>query len=459
MLLLNFFKKKQKKKLILPSELIRQIVLHLKDDKKSLHSCLLVSRDWCRETVILLWRQPFHFLYTHNKINTSFFSRFKNPNNQCLCCSEEKRQYHAINLLKTYLLIKNDKEFVEKGIIKAENERITFNYFEFLCTLDLHELYCAIKDWNQWNKSNSKSDEGSNYSRLTFGSMIRYFFTNMPPKLEKLSLDTKFITYEINNTNFCSFLTEVDEYEDEEGIEYDYYDDYDDDDSYYYCYTWFNNCILEVLTKELQIPKNNQLFDNLTELVLTISENKRRLYFYLSQVCHNIQKLIIGGNFPGRYDDDAVIRQITLESKQLAALIRSQYNLVYLEIFGAPGMNIYEIFKCFDSQSNPLKTLIINNANISISISIILSSLKHLQNLQELRFNKCSCIRLMMYGIGIFNFKDNIYEEGLLLPNLKYLQVNCLDENEVIFKELCLRIAYILIRCSPSLDRSNIRFI
>ncbi|POG76072.1 hypothetical protein GLOIN_2v1559990, partial [Rhizophagus irregularis DAOM 181602=DAOM 197198] len=137
----------------LPPELIRPIVLYLKNDKKSLHSCLLVSRDWCKETVDLLWKQPFHFLYTCNKINSSVLAQFTNPklNNQCHC-SNEKRQYQATNLLMTYLSIKH-------GII-------TFDYFEFLRVLDLHELYCAIKDWNQWNKFNK-----DNSSPLTFKNL------------------------------------------------------------------------------------------------------------------------------------------------------------------------------------------------------------------------------------------------------------------------------------------------
>ncbi|CAG8760806.1 606_t:CDS:2, partial [Rhizophagus irregularis] len=124
-----------------------------------------ISRDWCKETVVFLWRQPFHFLYTCNKINPSVFSRFTNSK-QCHC-SNEKRQHQAINLLMTYLLIKHDKTFVEKGIVKTKSKRITFDYFEFLFVLDLNELYCAIKDWNQWNNSNSKFSK-DNYSPLTF---------------------------------------------------------------------------------------------------------------------------------------------------------------------------------------------------------------------------------------------------------------------------------------------------
>ena len=102
-----------------PPEIIRQIVLYLKNDKKSLHSCLLVSRDWCRETVDLLWRQPFHFLYTCNKTNSSASSQSTNPDliNHCHCLKEKKKklQYQATNLFITYL---SGKKLIKKEIIK-----------------------------------------------------------------------------------------------------------------------------------------------------------------------------------------------------------------------------------------------------------------------------------------------------------------------------------------------------
>ncbi|RGB38326.1 hypothetical protein C1646_755850 [Rhizophagus diaphanus] len=97
------------------------------------------------ELIHLLWRKPFHFLYTCNNNSKS--------NNQCYC-SKDKRKYQAANLLMTYLLIKRDKEFVKKGIIKAEGESITFNYLELLSVLDLRE---AIEDWNQWNNMSKES--------------------------------------------------------------------------------------------------------------------------------------------------------------------------------------------------------------------------------------------------------------------------------------------------------------
>ncbi|PKC13394.1 hypothetical protein RhiirA5_459526 [Rhizophagus irregularis] len=410
----------------LPPELIRPIVLYLKNDKKSLHSCLLVSRDWCKETVDLLWKQPFHFLYTCNKINSSVLAQFTNPklNNQCHC-SNEKRQYQATNLLMTYLSIKH-------GII-------TFDYFEFLRVLDLHELYCAIKDWNQWNKFNK-----DNSSPLTFKSIIRHFFTNTP-NLKILSLDTKFISYKINNKNPCSFLVKLDKY------------DKDDDDNDYY-FSYCDHYILELLIKETKFPDTIQFFINLTELVLIIKESKYKIFSSLSQICHNIQKLIVKINFPTYVSCGfGMMQGIISEVNHLASLIRSQHNLVHFELFDIPETGINKILESLkESQHNSLKTLILNNALISYNNSTILFYLKYLQNLQELKFNKCICNRNIFYNnkynkIDIFDEEKN-YEEGLWLPNLKYLQVDYIDENEVEFKDLSFFLSSILIRCSPLIN-------
>src|SRR5436305_7202084 len=37
------------------------IVEELQNDKKSLHSCLLVDRTWCETTILILWKNPWKF--------------------------------------------------------------------------------------------------------------------------------------------------------------------------------------------------------------------------------------------------------------------------------------------------------------------------------------------------------------------------------------------------------------
>ncbi|RGB21628.1 hypothetical protein C1646_822872 [Rhizophagus diaphanus] len=88
--------------------------------------------------------------------------------------------------------------------------------------------------------------------------------------------------------------------------------------------------------------------------------------------------------------------------------------------------------------------------------SNILSYIRYLQNLQELRFNRCIYNRNVFFNNkknknDIFD-EENNYEKGLCLPNLKYLQVNFIDENEEEFNELSFILSSILIRCSPLLN-------
>ncbi|RIA93784.1 hypothetical protein C1645_873889 [Glomus cerebriforme] len=176
-----------------PPEVVCSLIAYLKDDKKSLYSCLLVSREWCREAVYLLWRQPFHFLYTC-RMPTS--SPYTNPEliNDCHF-SEKKRQSQAANLLMTYYSIKYNDELVKEGIIDTKN-------------------------WIKWDKSDNKIsllnflnskfnlnsiDNLNYYTPLTFKSIFKYFFT-YSIELKLFSFDIEFNLRKINNNHQCLTL-------------------------------------------------------------------------------------------------------------------------------------------------------------------------------------------------------------------------------------------------------------
>ncbi|CAB4428558.1 unnamed protein product [Rhizophagus irregularis] len=421
----------------LPLEIIRPIVLYLKDDKKSLHSCLLVSRDWCRGTVNILWEQPFHFLYTcnNNKKNIITYStslsnlsnlyntnyNSMNNNNKCQC-SEKKRQLQATNLLITYLSIKYNNELIEKNIITnimTKGENMMFNYFEFLKSLDLLELYSAIQDWIQWmniNKSmnssilNSKINTIFNkeYPSLKY-NIFEYFFT-YSLKLKLLSFDEEFILRKFdNNNNYnnypCSSLIK-------EKLR----------DNSWHIYLILNNLL------ELKNPEIKQIFINLSELVFTTKSKKIQSLFLISKNCHNIQKLIIRIN----YD----FRNLYDETNQLISLIESQKNLIYFELIENRTYT-NEILKSLkEFQYNSLKTLILKDVFISKN-DIILFNLK---NLQELRFNRC-----IYSNNNRFNDEKKNDWVDLWLPNLKHLEVDFLDK----YKEESNELYSILLRSSP----------
>ncbi|RGB38329.1 hypothetical protein C1646_812701 [Rhizophagus diaphanus] len=407
----------------LPLEIIHPIVLYLKDDKKSLHSCLLVSRDWCRGTVNILWEQPFHFLYTcnNNKKNiitsSTSSSNLYYTNYKCQC-SEKKRQFQATNLLITYLSIKYNNELIKENIITnimtKKGENMMFNYFEFLKSLDLLELYSAIQDWIQWmniNKSMNSSILNSKiniifnkeYSSLKY-NIFEYFFT-YSLKLKLLSFDEEFILRKNDNNYPCSSLIK-------EKLR----------DNSWHIYLILNNLLK---LKNLEIK---QIFINLSELVFTTKSKKIQSLFLISKNCHNIQKLIIRINcdFQNLYD----------ETNQLISLIESQKNLIYFELIENRTYT-NEILKSLkEFQYNSLKTLILKDVFISKDDIILF----HLKNLQELRFNRC-----VYSNNNRFNDEKKNDWADLWLPNLKHLEVDFLDK----YKEESNELYSILLRSSP----------
>ncbi|RIA82944.1 hypothetical protein C1645_834558 [Glomus cerebriforme] len=112
---------------------------------------------------------------------------------------------------------------------------------------------------------------------------------------------------------------------------------------------------------ELNFPKINQCFTNLTELVFTTDERKNEIFSLLSQTCHNIQKMIIRVKYQVFVGCGIAIdrsKNNTLEeAKQVASLIRSQHNLIYFELFVTHQEGMSEILKSLkETQHNSLKT-------------------------------------------------------------------------------------------------------
>src|SRR3954468_14296698 len=62
---------------LLPADCLNEVFENLKDDKITLHSCLLVNRLWCKISVRILWRDIWSFDYSYNrrlKVASAIFS-------------------------------------------------------------------------------------------------------------------------------------------------------------------------------------------------------------------------------------------------------------------------------------------------------------------------------------------------------------------------------------------------
>jgi hypothetical protein len=104
----------------LNKDVIFLILEELKDDQKSLHSCLLVNKTWCETTVPILWKIP--ELYFPNDRNT----KLKLLNVILLHLSEESRNYLKDQGIEFFITKKYQRPF--------------FNYISFWRNLNLYLL-------------------------------------------------------------------------------------------------------------------------------------------------------------------------------------------------------------------------------------------------------------------------------------------------------------------------------
>ncbi|CAG8459672.1 15688_t:CDS:1 [Funneliformis mosseae] len=123
---------------------LENILLQLKDDLCSLHSCLLVNRDWCRLVIPLLWSQPF----------------------------ELSKETSSHKIVRTYIscLPKESKKRFRIGGIKLPDFTTTlFDYPIFLQKFDTQKFCHAL---NKCLQHNSPQYFYATKSRNKFNQML-----------------------------------------------------------------------------------------------------------------------------------------------------------------------------------------------------------------------------------------------------------------------------------------------
>jgi hypothetical protein len=116
----------KKKNIILPTDCLLEIFKYFQDDLRTLHSCLLVDKNWCISTVRLIWKQPFL-----NKSSPIIIDVYLS----CLTLHEKK------NLIKNGVNLSN--------ITKPA----TFHYANFLRHLNMENFYAAVDARNKDNNN------------------------------------------------------------------------------------------------------------------------------------------------------------------------------------------------------------------------------------------------------------------------------------------------------------------
>ncbi|EXX62478.1 uncharacterized protein OCT59_027139 [Rhizophagus irregularis] len=133
------------------------ILEELKDDRKSLHSCLFVNKTWCEIIVPILWKIPGKYTLTNNAKNALF-------NVILLHLSEESR-----NILKNNGI----NPFIE------EYRRLLFNYISFWRYLNLfllESMIVSIKNIEKYNISIIRKE----VLKLFINKNTKYIYLDIP---------------------------------------------------------------------------------------------------------------------------------------------------------------------------------------------------------------------------------------------------------------------------------------
>jgi hypothetical protein len=137
-------------------ELTSEIIQYFQNDYKTLHSCILVNRLWCKLAIPLLWEDPFSI---------------KLPKN-----------HHFIEIY-LHNLNDNDKTTLsEYGInVNLFPSNTLFNYPSFIKSLNTYTLIFSIEKWFEIVKTltiDSNFDQNLNIIKLIYKSLFKIFIDN-----------------------------------------------------------------------------------------------------------------------------------------------------------------------------------------------------------------------------------------------------------------------------------------
>ncbi|KAF0560344.1 hypothetical protein F8M41_002343 [Gigaspora margarita] len=160
--LFRFFgRKRQAHSARLPADCLYDIFNLLKDDIKSLHSCILVNRLWCETAIPYLWSHP--------------FKRSTPP------------APSLINILVACLSDTEKSVLIQNGIkISSQLKKPpTFDYAAFIPNLGLESLYSSVQNWTMRQSVKRRSSissqcvsEINNNALSVYYALCRLFFGN-----------------------------------------------------------------------------------------------------------------------------------------------------------------------------------------------------------------------------------------------------------------------------------------
>ncbi|CAB4403168.1 unnamed protein product [Rhizophagus irregularis] len=139
------------------SELLNEVIQYFHYDYKTLHSCILVNRLWCRLAIPLLWEDLFSIKSIKSFDNYRFIEIYL-----CNLSDDDKTR------LNEYV--------IHSGLFPSNT---LFNYPKFIKHLDICKVYISIEAWAYTNLPTSPTSQILNFIiELIFRSLFLIFIEN-----------------------------------------------------------------------------------------------------------------------------------------------------------------------------------------------------------------------------------------------------------------------------------------
>ncbi|RGB41335.1 hypothetical protein C1646_795086 [Rhizophagus diaphanus] len=394
-------------------ELLNEVIQYFHYDYKTLHSCILVNRLWCRLAIPLLWENPFSIKFPKNY-------RFI-----------EIYLHNLSDDVKTRL----NEYKIHNGIFLSNT---LFNYPKFIQCLDTHNVYNSIEIWAstiEEKHSNYSPSQMSNFTNLIFRSLFLIFIEN-EVNLHSFKVMADYEEYKCFDAAFELILQNPNFVHNIKDLTLDFDDDITDNvrkfigflcsncNSISSLYFQFTFTCQYYPTIEKKLSQMIKFQENLKKISFCYNYNPP-LYLLLSSNCSNTLNTIIF-----HYIDFKNMNVLSEVFNQLNVL--ESIHIVYCSSLDSKFIQqIYNIIKPFK-----LKSLFLNHVDELLLEPLIQKSGNYLENfgidkcefqqlIQSLKLY-CNNIKLLYLTIGRDYQNINLLLDLIkkLRQNLNYLIIN-----------------------------------
>ncbi|RIA94664.1 hypothetical protein C1645_873311 [Glomus cerebriforme] len=374
---------------------LQQVFKYFDQDKKTLHSCLLVNTSWFRISLLFLWKNPFRLFYVMNET----------------CVDEERICIKGFLLIEVYLvdLLQSHNDFlIERNIVQDPIRPTLIKYVNYLREIDLYEFNLAICEWLQFAYFEGFLEEKKSFYKLLISYLSpnlnvntiinifwQYFMKNCRQSLTSFSIDAKFYSRDL-------LIGEQ---------------------PYKLLFNPFDYITLDDFMIPTYLGADFTL-GHITEFICSIDVPKIGFLYALARVSKQIKKLEI--SFIDQFEFNSWI-----------TLIKVQESLREFRLHGNEHINISNIFLALaETQSNSLQILYF--LKTTFKESEFIRYMQSFTNLKRLLLENCQVqSNSTLILCPNFNFKDLFYLDVSTSQIQDYLKhniiMNCNTELQKIF--------------------------